>query len=95
MHFPPQVWRRMSMGRAWERTAGERFIPCCGLRGQLLMRNCRMAEGLKRALTLPQLIIYAVGTMVGAGIYSVIAGGGAAYAILRRRNSRPERAPDG
>lgn len=31
-----------------------------------------MPQELKRALSLPQLIFYAVGTMVGAGIYSVI-----------------------
>lgn len=42
-----------------------------------------MAGGLKRALTLPQLVIYAVGTMVGAGIYSVIgAAAGAAGTFL-------------
>lgn len=42
-------------------------------------------EQLRRSLRLPELIFYGVGTMVGAGIYSVI--GAAAYGLRRRRDA--------
>ena len=47
--------------------------------------QCAMAGALRRSLNLPQLVFYGIGTIVGAGIYSVI---GAAAELAGRRRAR-------